>query len=271
MNYMDLVINGIKNEREHLADYFHSEYKKAERDQFVSVAMFFDGCLKVIDLFKEHLQQLIIERKRELYAMMLEAQQGKIQIGDSFGTTPKQKKENLIAYCEQELKEQRPDGIGADTFNINLLHVSQNRHIGALKYNEVLFIEYAIKEAQSRIDSKTSAKTNTSSTSKADHIGLENIALIYFYNGEIISMNNADEIAAKHGYSSKYSGHKLYQHFNDWSNRTNRLATNDITDKVLSNKIERLESVLPYIESEKNKSRLISEIQIFKSALSPEQ
>lgn len=129
---------------------------------------------------------------------------------------------------------------------------------------------HIINEVNGYLRRKIGAKKSTASTSaksKAGTLTQPQIALMYYYKGETISRDNANSIAAEYGYTAKTSGEGLYQDFTDYSNRTYRLAVNEMTNKVLLNKIARFESIEPYIQDEKNKSVLLAEIQILKSAL----
>ena len=92
---------------------------------------------------------------------------------------------------------------------------------------------------------------------------LKQIALMYVYEGKIITRENANQIAVKFGHNS---GEKLYQHFTTYSNRTDRKA--DPEGKILlRNKIQLFESVIELL-SEKAKLKALTELEILRSFIS---
>ncbi len=119
-------------------------------------------------------------------------------------------------------------------------------------------------------EGKDSTKASNTIKSKAGKLTQPQIALIYYFNDEIISPDNADAIATNYGFTSKESGHKIYQAFTYWSKNSNRHAVNDISRNILSNKITKFESIEPYIKGEENKRKLLAEIQTLRAALDPD-
>ena len=90
------------------------------------------------------MQDKVFERKRELYLMLNGAKNGTMNYADLQGKTIEQKRLETIEYCEQELKDVRPDGIGSLSFNVHLASVTNNRVFGHLNYQELLQIKYSI-------------------------------------------------------------------------------------------------------------------------------
>jgi hypothetical protein len=76
MDYLEIVLRGYYNEnnREHLVDYFFSEFKKAEKETFCSSDLFFGGCMKIIDAFNENYQEQFFELQRQLNQYLVSAQ-----------------------------------------------------------------------------------------------------------------------------------------------------------------------------------------------------
>jgi len=82
---------------------------------------------------------------------------------------------------------------------------------------------------------------------------------------------NANDIAAKHGYTAKTSGEGLFQDYTHFSDPTNRKGKpNPYSITKLKNKIELFESVLEHLEV-KQQLRAIDEIKILKGMLEAEQ
>jgi hypothetical protein len=148
MNYLEIVLQGYFNEnnREHLEKYFFREYKKAEKENF-EADEFFSGCLKIIEGWEKHLQDKVFKRKRELYLMLNEAKNGTLSYSDMEGKTIEQKRQETIEYCEQELKDTRPDGIGSLSFTVHLHSLTNGRISYNMAYNEVLQIKLSILKA----------------------------------------------------------------------------------------------------------------------------
>ena len=149
MNYLEIVLQGYFNEnnREFLEKYFFREFKKAEKEQFFEANGFFKGCLKVIEGWEKHLQDKVFERQRELYLMLNEAKNGTLSYAELEGKTIEEKRQETILYCEQELKEVRPDGIGSLSFTVHLLSLTNGRIAYSMAYNEVLQIKLSILKA----------------------------------------------------------------------------------------------------------------------------
>ena len=148
MNYLEIVLKGYFNEnnREYLEKYFFREYKKAEKEYF-EADEFFSGCLKIIEGWENHLQDKVFERKRELYLMLNKAKNGTLSYSDLEGKTIEQKRQEIIEYCEQELKDTRPNGIGGLSFTINLHSLTNGRIAYNMAYNEILQIKLSILKA----------------------------------------------------------------------------------------------------------------------------
>jgi len=149
MNYLDIVLQGYFNDnnREFLERYFFREFKKAEKEQFFEAVEFFNGCLKVIEGWEKHLQDKVFERKRELYLMLNEAKNGTLSYAELEGKTIEEKWRETIQYCEQELKDVRPDGIGSLSFTVHLHSLTNGRIAYNMAYSEVLQIKLSILKA----------------------------------------------------------------------------------------------------------------------------
>ena len=149
MNYLEIVLQGYFNEnnREFLEKYFFREFKKAEKEQYFEAHEFFSGCIKVIESWEKYLQEQVFKRKCELYLMLDGAENGTMKYGDLQGKTIEEKRQETIEYCEQELKEVRPDGIGSLSFTVHLHSLTNGRIAYNMPYNELLVIKIAILKA----------------------------------------------------------------------------------------------------------------------------
>jgi hypothetical protein len=149
MNYLEIVLQGYFNEnnREFLEKYFFREFKKAEKEQYFEADEFFNGCIKVIESWEKYLQEQVFKRKHELYLMLDGAKNGTIKYEDLQGKTIEEKRRETIQYCEQELKDVRPDGIGSLSFTVHLHSLTNGRIAYNMPYYELLVIKIAILKA----------------------------------------------------------------------------------------------------------------------------
>lgn len=159
MNYLEIILQGYFNEnnRAFLEKYFLREYKKAEKENFFEADEFFNGCIKVIESWEKYLQDKVFERKNELYLMLDGARNGTIKYGDLQGKTIEQKRQETIEYCEQELKDVRPDGIGSLSFTVHLHSLTNGRIAYNMEYNEVLNIKLSILKAFQKTQTQNEA------------------------------------------------------------------------------------------------------------------
>jgi len=149
MDYLEIILQGYFNEnnREFLEGYFFREFKKAEKEQFFEAVEFFNGCLKVIEGWEKHLQDKVFERQRELHLMLNHAKNGTLSYAELEGKTIEEKRQETIQYCEQELKDVRPNGIGSLSFTVHLYSLTNGRIAYNMAYNEVLQIKLSILKA----------------------------------------------------------------------------------------------------------------------------
>ncbi|MFN3851029.1 MAG: hypothetical protein ACK4NY_16460 [Spirosomataceae bacterium] len=149
MNYLEIVLNGFfdNNSRNFLDKYFYREYQKAKKEHF-EVDEFFTGCLDVIEQFEQYLTDRVSKRFYDLCLMLTSAKDGTLQYKDLEGKSYEQKSYETIEYCEHELKERRPDGIGSISFTVHLSSLTNGKYIYNMTYGEVLRIKIAIKESK---------------------------------------------------------------------------------------------------------------------------
>lgn len=247
MDYFKIVLDGYfhQNNREHLEKYFFREFKKAEKDEFFEPDEFFAGCLKIIEGWEKYLSNKVFERKRELYLMLDGLKNGSISFNTSEGRTIEQTRQENIKYCEFELSEVRPDGIGSLSFTVDLFHLTGGRITYHLDYEELLKIKFSILKAFEKALSKETLPANQSK--KKGKLTIDQIALKLAYEGETVTLENADEIISGFGLNA---GKKLYQQVNFYSKRTNRLATLE-TKKKQENKIKLFQFVIDLLPSDK--------------------
>lgn len=148
MNYLEIILQAFldENNREFLDKYFYREYKKAEKEHF-EADEFFNGCIKVIEKWERYLQQKVDRRFEELCKMLEAAKDGTLKYDSLEGKSYEQKIQESIIYCEKELKDIRPDGIGSVSYYIHLHSLTNGRISYNMPYSEALSIKRAILEA----------------------------------------------------------------------------------------------------------------------------
>ena len=149
MNYLEIVLQGYfqENNREFLENYFFREFKKAEKDNFYEADEFFNGCIKVIENWEKNLKDQVHKRKHELYLMLDGAKNRTMNYSDLQGKTVEQKRLETIEYCEKELKDLRPNGVGSTSFTVGLFSITNGQIAYNLHYWELLQIKGSILKA----------------------------------------------------------------------------------------------------------------------------
>lgn len=260
MNYLEIVLKGYFNDnnRKFLEKYFLREYKKAEKVDFFEADEFFNGCLEVIASWEKHLQDNVNERKKELTFMLINAKNGTLSFADLENKTIEHKRLETIEYCEQELKDIRPDGIGSLSFTVNLFSLTKGSIAYHLAYNEILQIKLSISKAFQQTHFNIETLSNQPIVKQKSKLTINQIALKYVYESLQITRENGNEIAKQYGHNS---GEKLFQRFTYYSSLANRKGIpNSCTPKKLDNKIKLIESVielLPKVRQDRAKDEVL--------------
>lgn len=142
MNYLEIVLNGFfdKNNNANLVSYFYREWKKAE-SQYFEINEFINGCLNVIESFKNNSKSRLHERKKELLFMLNAAKSGTLTYADNTDSRNIQlKHKETIEYCNKELNE-----INESNFPVHLCTVTNGTYSDNLHYFDVLRIALAIE------------------------------------------------------------------------------------------------------------------------------
>jgi hypothetical protein len=249
MDYLKIVLEGYLNPstREHLTDYFFREFKKAEKEYFSPKEFFESGCHGVVEVLKTDIRNSLFEEKNRVYEMIRLASSGNLtyhELTEEQMQNPdlvQEKKEELLKYCNARLSE-----LSEKYFYANLFSITMNRYSGNLSWESIEYIEYSIYAAYKRV-LELMLGTAKPTIKKGKGLTIDQIALKLAYEGETVTLENADEIISKFGLNS---GKKLYQQVNLYSKRSNRTAIPD-TKKKLENKIRLFEFVIDLLPSDK--------------------
>jgi hypothetical protein len=119
-----------------------------------------------------------------------------------------------------------------------------------------------VKEVDERHNKR--GNKNTSTKNKPE-LSISQVALIFCYEGKIITRENGNQIAKEYGHNS---GEKLFQKFTFYSSAQNRKGKpSPATPKKFQNKITLLESVIEKLSKEA-KSRATDELNTLKTLFS---
>jgi hypothetical protein len=126
------------------------------------------------------------------------------------------------------------------------------------------------REDKINSEKKVNIVSDQITNGKESHLSVKQIALIHIYTLKQITRENAGDIAAQYNYTSKNSGEGLFQDFNFFSSRANRIGEpTNCTKKKFCNKIQLFKSILEHLP-EKEKGRLVDEIQILETKYNSE-
>lgn len=176
MEYLEIVLQGYFNEdnRAYLERYFFREFKKAEKEQFFAADEFFNGCLRVLENWERYFEDEVFKRKNQLHWMLIAAENGTLpHTKEMEGKTTEQIIQETKKYCEEELKNVRPDGVGGITFLLHLHPLTNGRIYHNLKYKEVLQIKVSILKAFQKVQTQNEDLQPQQTETKAERETVE--------------------------------------------------------------------------------------------------
>ncbi len=144
-----------------------------------------------------------------------------------------------IEYCEEELKDRKDEEY-------------QHR-----KFRSAINEEHVLRMLEAKATEV--APITEVAPATAEKLIINQIALMYVYEGKGISRKESDEIVRQHGHTS---GEKLFQRFTFYSSSANRKAKPfPFTQKRLKNKIELFSSVIQLLPKDKQ-AKALDEVKI---------
>lgn len=255
MDYLKIVLQGYFNEntREHLPEYFGREQKKAEAEHY-QADEFFSGCLKVVAEFDRDIYHKWKEELVNLHTLQGLAKAGKIWADDP-------EKERNLESVEQQLQEYKQPDKGKRYFTANLHSLTNGRYHANLYYDQVIEIQNAILEAQQQVKGEDQpAQQKQGKPIKEQRVPMNAIALYYYYSGQQINSENAEDIAKEYGYISKTSGIKLKRLYNESIKPRTRTGSIE-TEAQRKKRVQLLEYVINMLPPDK-KGRAVDELKI---------
>jgi hypothetical protein len=267
MDYLKIVLDGYLNPstREHLTDYFFREFKKAEKEYFSPKEFFESGCLGIVEALKSDITSRLIEEKLRIYQMIDVVNSGKLkyhELTDAQMEEPKlvqEQKEKLLEYCNARLSE-----LSEISFNAFLTGITNGRYLGNLSWESIEYIEYSIFTAYKKVLELMLGKAKPT-IKKGKGLTIDQIALKLVFENVDVTLENADGIISKFGWTS---GKKLYQQYNFYSKSVNRKAIPD-TKKTFENKIRLFEFVIDLLPLDKQE-RAKDELKILQNLYNKE-
>ena len=158
--------------------------------------------------------------------------------------------QSFYAFCLKERKDN-------DLFFGKMKEKYEQRKIDETNFNNYSFmfltpisvLDLFIHEVKPIIIKRDpiDEKPHTPEIVKSDgtKFAMKEIAFLYFYNGDLITKENNNEVALKYGWSS---GHKLIQNYSD---ARKRLITEDLSYQELKNRIDLISSIIHYLPDNK--------------------
>lgn len=261
LEYFRILVTGYFKHSSFLKDHIYREFKKAEKD-FINKDEFFERCNNIIKWLKNEFDKRVNEQKKDYYDILHSLKHEPETV--NCGEIPI---DQHIIEIENRLKT-----ISRNDFPVNLRHI---RGVPAdyfmdfqniLEYSDLQYIETAIKQAlgMAVLDDIAKDIKEPEQPKGKDYSGMnknitvKQIALVYVYNNDLITRDNANNIVKKYGYTS---GEGLYQDFIKYSNVQNRSGRpSPLTRKKLNNQIERIKSIIQHL-SDKGKQQANKDLE----------
>lgn len=172
---------------------------------------------------------------------------------------PSEKPNNAIKSLETVYDHLlNEDRINSNTIrDLKIENIITNDFGKAFKINKML-----IKEVKTKIRIKEKSRENQVVITQNNKLTLKQIALKHFYEGNLITRDNANCIAKDYGYKS---GEKLYQHYTHYSQKENRTKFEHESKRAQKSQIHLFESVKQYINDKKQIEDLMNDTSILKA------
>jgi hypothetical protein len=145
MDYLNTILDGFVNERtnKHLDKFILREWKNAEKEYY-DLEEFFDGCLDVISMFNDILDEQAHSRKSELDRMIVAFRNGNNVIYE-------ERKKVVLSEEEVNVKIQdllhEFEEIDRTKYNVHLSSLTKGKFIGHLYFQNIQYIEKNIRLA----------------------------------------------------------------------------------------------------------------------------
>ena len=217
---------------------------------------------KYIELLIESIE-LDLENNKEIHFQVISNRDHRgIKYGAKFLIPSEYEKFKKKIYTDAYFKHYAPYSIVVEG---KIIHFPKSREREYLRIEaQCLWLNYLKKIKQGE---KIDFVENNSrdEINKAKGLTIDQIALNLYYEGETVTIENADEIIKKYGLTS---GKKLYQQASFYSKRANRLAIRE-TKKKQENKIRLFEFVIDLLPPDK-KQQAKDELKILENQYNAE-
>jgi hypothetical protein len=217
---------------------------------------------KYVELLIESIE-LDLEKNKEIHFQIISNRDHRgIKYGAKFLIPSEYEKFKKKIYTDAYFKHYAPYSIVVEG---KIIHFPKSREREYLRIEaQCLWLNYLKKIKQgAKIDFNSNLSRDE--INKAKGLTIDQIALNLYYEGETVTIENADEIIKKYGLTS---GKKLYQQASFYSKRANRLAIRE-TKKKQENKIKLFEFVIDLLPPDK-KQQAKDELRILENQYNAE-
>jgi hypothetical protein len=217
---------------------------------------------KYVELLIESIEQDLEKNKEVHFQVISNRNHRGIKYGAKFLIPSEFEKIKKKIYTDAYFKHYAPYSIVVEG---KIIHFPKSREREYLRIEaQCLWLNYLKKIKQgAKIDFNSNLSRDE--INKAKGLTIDQIALNLYYEGETVTIENADEIIKKYGLTS---GKKLYQQASFYSKRANRLAIRE-TKKKQENKIKLFEFVIDLLPPDK-KQQAKDELRILENQYNAE-
>jgi hypothetical protein len=217
---------------------------------------------KNVELLIESIEQDLEKNKEVHFQVISNRDHRGIKYGAKFLIPSEYEKFKKKIYTDAYFKHYAPYSIVVEG---KIIHFPKSREREYLRIEaQCLWLNYLKKIKQgAKIDFNSNLSRDE--INKAKGLTIDQIALNLYYEGETVTIENADEIIKKYGLTS---GKKLYQQASFYSKRANRLAIRE-TKKKQENKIKLFEFVIDLLPPDK-KQQAKDELRILENQYNAE-
>lgn len=251
MDFLQIVLDGWFNSinRENLENYFLRSFKKAERDEFLDLKTFYDGCYNASQfLINEVETKNINKRINELYFMLSAAKSKTMNFDKEDETkTYEERCAEIIEYCEHELNFLNNEG-GKFGFSYPLFYKGINYQC---KYGEMLYLqESIIKFFMSEVEIEFLTNQKAESIPAPEQNKSENQFSVLewatiFYYADTTKLLPCDNLI-KNRLETFMNNHKVSTTYNNFKTKYYE-AKRRINDKN-DYPIDKLQKIIPFLE-----------------------
>jgi hypothetical protein len=217
---------------------------------------------KYVELLIESIEQNLEKNKEVHFQVISNRDHRGIKYGAKFLMPSEFEKFKKKIFTDAYFSHSAPYSIALEG---KIIHFPKDGEREYLRIEaQVLWLNY-LKEMKQGAKIDFNANLSYDEINKESKLTIDQIALKLYYEGKSVTLETADEIIKKYGFTS---GKKLYQQASYFSKRVNRTAIPE-TKKKLENRIKLFEFVIDLLPSDK-KQQAKDELKILENQYNAE-